>query len=257
MYDWSPYATGGALRPDSFSGMNPAFQGTLMRLFEMAPPDIRRQLQVYSGYRSPERQAQLWDAALKKYGSPEAARKWVAPPGRSQHGHGNAADLKFMTPEARDWVRANAEAAGLTFPLSNEPWHVELAGARSGTTPSTYRPRGMEALVARAPEPQQPQLKPTDMPPGLLSGIGSPNTPQPAASTMMAGADPWSGMRSASAAAPTASSLASTLQAVQGLLSSSEPQQPQYLPPPPEPHRPQFNGLPPMLSLLSPSTFYR
>mgnify|MGYP002140046610 FL=1 len=63
-----------------------------MRLFEMAPPDIRRQLQVYSGYRSPERQAQLWDAALKKYGSPEAARKWVAPPGRSQHGHGNAAE---------------------------------------------------------------------------------------------------------------------------------------------------------------------
>ena len=106
-------------------------------------------------------------------------------------------------------------------------------------------------------KPAGGNLKPSDMPPGLLSGIGSPNTPPPAAPTMMAGADPWSGMRSASTAAPTASSLASTLQAVQGLLSSSEPQQPQYLPPPPEPHRPQFNGLPPMLSLLSPSTFYR
>lgn len=107
-------------------------------------------------------------------------------------------------------------------------------------------------------KPAGGNLKPSDMPPGLLSGIGSPNTPPPAAApTMMAGADPWSGMRSASTAAPTASSLASTLQAVQGLLSSSEPQQPQYLPPPPEPHRPQFNGLPPMLSLLSPSTFYR
>lgn len=106
-------------------------------------------------------------------------------------------------------------------------------------------------------KPAGGNLKPSDMPPGLLSGIGSPNTPPPAAPTMMAGADPWSGMRSASTAAPTASSLASTLQAVQGLLSSSESQQPQYLPPPPEPHRPQFNGLPPMLSLLSPSTFYR
>ena len=36
-----------------------------------------------SGYRSVEKQKQLWEQALKKHGTPEKARKWVAPPGGS------------------------------------------------------------------------------------------------------------------------------------------------------------------------------
>lgn len=133
-YDWSPYAVGGATRPDSFSGMAPEMSASMWRMFSEAPPEIRESLRVSSGYRSTDRQEQLWKEALVKYGSPEEARKWVAPPGRSQHNHGAAADLKFLSPEAKAWVHANAGKYGLAFPLSNEDWHIELAGARDGHT---------------------------------------------------------------------------------------------------------------------------
>lgn len=131
-FDWTPYAVGGATRPDSFSGMADPFQRSLSQLIASAPEEIRPHLQISSGYRSPERQAQLWEEALKKYGSPEAARKWVAPPGKSNHNHGKAADLKYGSDAARQWAHQNAGQFGLAFPLSNEPWHIELASARGG-----------------------------------------------------------------------------------------------------------------------------
>lgn len=130
-FDWSPYASGGATRPNAFSGMNAQFRAALQGLITSAPEGIRQQLQVYSGYRSPETQAALYNRALEKYGSASAARQWVAPPGRSQHGKGFAADMKYLSPQAKAWVRENAPAHGLSFPLKNEPWHVELATARN------------------------------------------------------------------------------------------------------------------------------
>lgn len=89
-------------------------------------------IKVTSGKRSTQRQSQLWEQALKKYGSPAAARKWVAPPGRSKHEIGLAADLRFATPAERAWAHSNAARFGLTFPLGNEPWHIEPLGARGG-----------------------------------------------------------------------------------------------------------------------------
>lgn len=130
IFDFSGFSVGGAQRPDSFTGMDQGFNTALGGLFAAAPPDIQRQLQVTSGFRSPELQAKLWDQALQKYGSAEEARKWVAPPGRSQHNLGFAADLKFLDPAAKQWVRENAAQHGLAFPLDNEPWHIELAGDR-------------------------------------------------------------------------------------------------------------------------------
>lgn len=130
------YAVGGATRPDSFSGLRPEFTSALARLFQEAPANVQNGLRVSSGYRSPERQSQLWAEALTKYGSPEAARKWVAPPGRSQHNHGGAVDLKYLDPAAKEWAHANADKYGLSFPLSNENWHVELKGGRDGTAPA-------------------------------------------------------------------------------------------------------------------------
>ncbi|MGF7008098.1 M15 family metallopeptidase [Aminobacter sp. BE322] len=129
-FDFSRFAVGGAQRADSFSGMQPAFRSALAQMFQAAPPEIQQNLRFSSGFRSPQRQAELWQGALAKYGSPEAARKWVAPPGRSQHGHGNAADVKYLAPAALKWAHANAAQFGLSFPLSNENWHIELAGAR-------------------------------------------------------------------------------------------------------------------------------
>ncbi len=137
VWQWWPYAVGGAERADSFTGMNPEFNAALEQMFANAPQDIRDQLRVSSGYRSVERQQQLWEEALAKYGSPEEARRWVAPPGNSQHNHGNAADLRYLSPEAREWAHANAAAYGLAFPLGNEDWHIELATARGGQAPAT------------------------------------------------------------------------------------------------------------------------
>lgn len=134
--DLARFVVGGATRPDSLTGFKPEFSSALAQLFSSAPPEIQQGLRISSGYRSPERQAQLWQGALQKYGSPSAARKWVAPPGRSNHNHGQAADLKYMSPAARQWAHQNAGNFGLAFPLSNENWHIELAGARGGHQPN-------------------------------------------------------------------------------------------------------------------------
>jgi GH24 family phage-related lysozyme (muramidase) len=64
--------------------LNSEFRGRLQNLFDAAPANIRDGLGVYSGYRSVTHQAKLWNDALKKYGSPSEARKWVAPPGPIQ-----------------------------------------------------------------------------------------------------------------------------------------------------------------------------
>ncbi len=111
-------------------GVNGDFSGRLSDMMSDAK-DAGYGITVNSGYRSVERQQQLWDAALQKYGSPEAARKWVAPPGRSMHNFGQAADLGYSSPDATDWAHQNAGKYGLKFPLGNENWHVEPIGARA------------------------------------------------------------------------------------------------------------------------------
>jgi hypothetical protein len=171
MIDWSTYAVGGATRPDAISGLDQGFQEALARMFLEAPENVRGALRLVSAYRSPERQAELWDQALAKYGSPERARKWVAPPGRSKHNSGHAADLKYLDPAARAWVHENAARYGLAFPLSHEPWHIELASARGGggaggsTSNSPPTGNALAALGRDAPA-QAPQnaLAPSQAP---------------------------------------------------------------------------------------------
>ncbi|WP_244546111.1 D-alanyl-D-alanine carboxypeptidase family protein [Aureimonas phyllosphaerae] len=114
------------------SGMNKEFAAALTNMFEAAPKAVQASLTINSGFRSVARQAELFDAALKKYGSVAAARKWVAPPGNSQHNNGMAADLGYGNVSARQWVHQNAGKYGLAFPLGHENWHIELAGARGG-----------------------------------------------------------------------------------------------------------------------------
>lgn len=139
--DLTPFLVGGAAaRPDSLTGLNPRLVESMGAMFAAAPPEIRDTLRITSGYRSPEKQAELYAEALKKYGSPAAARKWVAPPGKSNHNHGTATDLKYMGDAAREWAHANAANYGLAFPLSNEPWHIELADARGGAAPAAGAP---------------------------------------------------------------------------------------------------------------------
>lgn len=138
-FDWAKYRIDGASRDDGISGLDSEFRGGLQGLLTAADAELGPGLQLFSGFRSVERQEQLWQEALQKYGSAAAARKWVAPPGKSQHNHGNAADLKFngvrldqADPAVRQWIHENAPKYGLHFPLGNEPWHIEPVGARGG-----------------------------------------------------------------------------------------------------------------------------
>ena len=127
-WDWSPFLVGGGTRPDAMTGLAPEFGSALAALFQAAPPEVQQNLRVTSAYRSPEVQERLWADALAKYGSEAAARKWVAPPGRSNHNHGAAVDFKFLDPSAQEWVHQNAGQFGMHFPMSHEPWHIEMAG---------------------------------------------------------------------------------------------------------------------------------
>lgn len=82
-------------------------------------------LSVTSGYRTVAEQQVLWDQALRKYGSADAARKWVAPPGKSNHQSGKAIDVGASDGHA--WLRAHGREFGFSQPMSWEPWHWEHA----------------------------------------------------------------------------------------------------------------------------------
>lgn len=166
---------------DHVDNLNEGFATNLVAMFEDAPPGIREGLQIGSGYRSIDRQRELFDAAVKKYGSPEAARKWVAPPGNSQHNHGNAVDIWYKgqrldkaPAEVREWVHANAGAYGMRFPMSWESWHIEPTDARGGGAGSTVVPArdGVAArssmasyddAMARVNEIQDPEVRASAM----------------------------------------------------------------------------------------------
>ncbi|MCB4771811.1 D-alanyl-D-alanine carboxypeptidase family protein [Ancylobacter sp. Lp-2] len=116
---------------DKMAGLDKGFQTNLQSFIDSANT-MGFNIGVTSGFRTVERQQQLWNEALKKYGSVAEARKWVAPPGSSNHNKGQAADLSFGSDAARQWAHDNAKSFGLNFPLSNENWHIEPAGARGG-----------------------------------------------------------------------------------------------------------------------------
>jgi len=92
---------------------------------------------IVSGYRSVATQTVLWERALRRYGSPAAARVFVAPPGGSPHHTGRAID--FYLGSANDsaniralrgtaayrWLVCNAARFGFT-PYGAEPWHWEF-----------------------------------------------------------------------------------------------------------------------------------
>lgn len=113
---------------DWYSGMDGEFSRRLKAMIEASGG----RMSVGSGFRSVAEQTELWNGAVAKYGSEDAARQWVAPPGSSNHNHGVAADIGFDG-DGQDWAHANAARFGLNFPMSWEPWHIEPVGVRDGT----------------------------------------------------------------------------------------------------------------------------
>ncbi len=88
---------------------------------------------VFSSYRSVEHQRDLFNKAVKKYGSVAKARKWVAPPGKSRHNAGQAIDVhmyrngKKISQKEFDGIIAQV---GMYRPMSWEGWHIEPLSTR-------------------------------------------------------------------------------------------------------------------------------
>ncbi|WP_322994057.1 phage tail length tape measure family protein [Castellaniella sp.] len=131
------------------SGLTASFDSALQRMMTDAKA-AGHDITITSGLRSFAQQQKLWDDALAKYGSADLARKWVAPPGSSQHNLGNAADLGYGSSAARSWAQSNASNYGLNFPLSNESWHVEPVGARSGALAAVNPSRELSSALGTA-----------------------------------------------------------------------------------------------------------
>lgn len=102
-----------------------------------------------SAFRDTERQRQLFEAQIRRKGTPEAAAKSTAPPGYSEHHTGYAIDLTdgqvpdadisqtFAKTSAFEWLIRNAATFEyeLSFPPDNpqgvmyEPWHWRFVGS--------------------------------------------------------------------------------------------------------------------------------
>ncbi|MYG25480.1 MAG: hypothetical protein F4213_05595 [Boseongicola sp. SB0677_bin_26] len=134
---------------DGIDRLNPDFRDRVAAMIDAARAEVGGEITIYSGYRSPAHQQELWDRAAAKYPDEQERRKWVAKPGSSMHNYGLAVDLRHdgrrieYGEPVSDWLEANIHRFGLVRPLGNEGWHVEPAGAResrdrwmSGTDPS-------------------------------------------------------------------------------------------------------------------------
>jgi hypothetical protein len=150
--------------PDSIDNLDATFATNLAAMIEDAPPGIREHLGLFSGFRSPERQAQIisenaakygidrkaWESDVASMGPIAAGQKWapkfkasgmsksIGKPGGSNHQEGEAVDLGYRglslahaPKEVVDWVHSNANKYNLWFPLANENWHIEPFGSRA------------------------------------------------------------------------------------------------------------------------------
>ena len=159
-------------------GLNPGFAQCLTNFFKAAPGTLT----VFSGYRDPFHQARLFNSALERYGSVEAADNWVAPPpcndrngnriqysssnqvcrGGSMHNFGLAADIRFnggtcgSSQTLCNWAHANAAAFGLRFRLGNEPWHIEPVSRDSAcaTDGQVIPLEGQDSVALEGPTPR-------------------------------------------------------------------------------------------------------
>jgi zinc D-Ala-D-Ala carboxypeptidase len=82
------------------------------------------EIQVNSGWRSPEYQEQLLHEAVSEYGSEEEAARWVATANTSAHVFGDAVDIGPF--DATAWLSERGAHYGLCQIYRNESWHYEL-----------------------------------------------------------------------------------------------------------------------------------
>lgn len=83
-------------------------------------------LQITSGFRSKERQTELFAQEITKRGSETEASKWVLPPEFSRHPKGIAIDVNYnFDPVSTKWLEKYGYIYGLCRVYENEWWHFE------------------------------------------------------------------------------------------------------------------------------------
>jgi hypothetical protein len=123
----------------TLNGLHPELMRPRVEAF-LADPEVRKRgVYVISAFRTLEHQKRLFDAAVKRYGSLKAAKRWVAAPGRSNHGpkvDGYGIAVDFGVPgvravsgqwpeELNRWFQAKAAEYGLFQRMPWEDWHYE------------------------------------------------------------------------------------------------------------------------------------
>jgi hypothetical protein len=88
------------------------------------------ELRVTSGWRSAAQQQRLYEQAVRKYGSPAKARRWVLPPAESEHVRGRAVDIGPAA--GARWLDRFGVRFGLCRRYANESWHFELLAPKKG-----------------------------------------------------------------------------------------------------------------------------
>src|SRR5215471_14162749 len=115
----------------NLDGVNPQLASAVQAMINLSGGRIW----VNSGFRDHALQAQLYAQAVRQHGAAQAGN-WVAPPGHSNHERGLAVDLGGDMSLAHQL----APRVGLWFPMSWEPWHVEMPSTRQGSSPQAYTP---------------------------------------------------------------------------------------------------------------------
>ena len=171
------------------SGFHPEFQKRLTAMATAFQEQTGKKLLVTSGYRSNEKQAELFNAKLKQLGGDRAAtRKKVAEPmpplgkGRgSFHLKGLAIDVNSKGAGGinalagdRESPTGWLEAFGLTRPVRKENWHIQPMG----TLPTADNPENPGAPVLVAGK----DSKPMNLAEGKKESIGQPEPTSTAAS---------------------------------------------------------------------------
>ncbi len=123
--DHAPTGTGDVVH------LQPALKRALQRATTAAAADGVT-ITVTSGWRSKAHQEELFEQAIRRYGSAEAASHWVLPPSKSEHVRGAAIDVGPRA--AAKWLEHNGVRYGLCRRYANEWWHFELLAAAKGST---------------------------------------------------------------------------------------------------------------------------
>lgn len=127
-------ATTGAAAPASADYVR-AEVCTAQAFFKMAAAARRDGvlLQVNSGFRTPEKQRELYDQYRRGRG-PLAAK-----PGTSNHQSGHALDLDTRSPRVRRWLKRHAFRFGFRRTIACERWHYEHWDIAEREVPGSLR----------------------------------------------------------------------------------------------------------------------